>query len=64
MANFEQQAADISVGHSEVVSDYRIAHEIAVRDQSGKATTEELRQAMQHYGTLLHHALETNAVSA
>jgi len=64
MANFEQQAADMSVERSEVVSNYRIAHEIAVRDQHGKATTEELRQAMQHYRTLLERALETNAVSA
>ena len=46
---FEQQAADVSVGHPDVVSQYRSAHAIAVARGKGEASTEESRQAMIHY---------------
>lgn len=49
---FEQRAADISVDHPLVLTNYRTAHEIAVRQTQGKANTEDLRQAMIHYRTL------------
>jgi hypothetical protein len=49
---FRQRSADISVDHPLVVENYRAAHEIAVRHASGKASTEDLRQAMIHYRTL------------
>jgi len=52
VSNFEQRAADISVDHPLVLDDYRNAHEIALRQVRGEATTEELRQAMVHYRTL------------
>jgi hypothetical protein len=52
MSDFEQRAADISVGYPLVLENYRSAHEIAVRQTNGKASTEELRQAMIHYRTL------------
>jgi PAS domain-containing protein len=58
MTDFEQLAADISVEHPDVVVDYRVAHDIAMRDQRGKATTEELRQAMQRYRSLFEHILD------
>ncbi len=52
VSNFEQMAADISVDHPLVMENYRTAHEIALRQTQGQASTEELRQAMVHYRTL------------
>jgi hypothetical protein len=52
VSNFEQRAADISVHHPLVLQNYRAAHEIAIRQTHGQASTEELRQAMIHYRTL------------
>jgi hypothetical protein len=52
ISNFEQTAADISVDHPLVLENYRAAHEIAIRQMAGQASTEELRQAMVHYRTL------------
>ena len=52
VSDFEQRAADISVGHPLVLENYRSAHEIALRQAHGQASTEELRQAMVHYRTL------------
>jgi hypothetical protein len=59
VGEFEQRAADISVDHPDVVNNYRSAHEIAERNKSGKATTEDLRQAMVHYRSLFEELLET-----
>ena len=50
--DFEQRAGDISVDHPKVVEHYRTGHEIAVRHAKGDASTEDLRQAMIHYGAL------------
>jgi hypothetical protein len=52
ISEFEQRAADISVDHPLVLEHYRSAHEIAVRQTQGQASTEDLRQAMIHYRTL------------
>lgn len=52
ISDFEQRAADISVDHPRVMASYRQAHEIALRQTNGEATTEDLRQAMIHYRTL------------
>jgi hypothetical protein len=52
MGDFEQRAADISVDHPVVTQNYRAAHEIAVRQASGQATTEDLRRSMIHYRAL------------
>jgi len=52
VSDFEQRAADISVDHPLVMENYREAHSIALRQASGHASTEELRQAMIHYRTL------------
>jgi hypothetical protein len=49
---FEQRVADVSVDHPLVVDNYRKAHEIALRQSRGQASTEDLRQAMIHYRTL------------
>jgi hypothetical protein len=52
VSDFEQRASDISVDHPVVLANYRAAHEIALRQAKGQASTEELRQAMIHYRTL------------
>jgi hypothetical protein len=52
VTDFEQRAADLSVDHPLVLENYRAAHECALRQATGKASTEELRQAMIHYRTL------------
>ena len=52
ISDFEQRAADISVDHPLVLEHYRSAHEIAVRQTQGQASTEDLRQAMIHYRAL------------
>jgi len=52
VSDFEQRAADISVDHPQVMENYRAGHGIAMRQTTGQASTEELRQAMIHYRTL------------
>ncbi len=58
IGEFDQRAADISVDHPVVVENYRSAHEIALRHGAGKASTEDLRQAMVHYRVLFQELLE------
>jgi hypothetical protein len=58
MADFEQRAADLSVDHSRVVDNYRAAHEIAVQHRQGRASTEDLRQAMIYYRSLFEDLLD------
>lgn len=58
MSDFEQRAADISVTHPHIVSNYRAAHQIALRHQQGQANTEDLRQAMIYYRSLFDDLLE------
>lgn len=57
MSDFDQQAADISADHPQVVDNYRIAHGIAERNDRGEVSTEDLRQAMVHYRTLFNDLL-------
>jgi hypothetical protein len=52
VGNFEQRASDISVDHPLVLDNYRLAHQTALRQAQGQASTEDLRQAMIHYRTL------------
>ena len=58
VGDFEQRAADVSVDHPNVVINYRAAHDIAARNNSGNATTEDLRQALVHYRSLFEELLE------
>ena len=50
--DFEQRAADISVNHPRVIDNYREGHTTALKHSHGRATTEELREAMVHYRSL------------
>jgi hypothetical protein len=63
MGDFERRAADISVDHPGVVTTYRAAQAIAVRDERGDADTEELRKAVVHYRTLFDELLEVKPTS-
>lgn len=60
MNDFEQRAADISPDHPQVVDNYRIAHGIAARTETGEVSTEDMRQAMVHYRTLFDDLLGTD----
>jgi len=58
--DFEQRAADISVDHPAVVENYRAARDIAIANERGEASTEDLRKAMVHYRALFADLLETS----
>ena len=57
--DFEQQADDISVEHPDVVENYRAAHALALANDQGLASTEDLRQAFVHYRSLFAELLGT-----
>jgi hypothetical protein len=60
MTDFDQRAADISVDYPQLVQNYREAHRLALASQAGKASTEDLRQAMVHYRALFEELLMTH----
>ena len=62
VGEFERRAADLSVDHPRVVQNYRSAHEIALRDSRGEASTEDLRRAMVCYRVLFEDLLEEHVV--
>src|SRR6185312_564234 len=59
--DFEQRAADISVDHPQVVENYRHGHQLAQASANGDDSTEDLRQAMQHYRALFDELVEPAA---
>jgi hypothetical protein len=63
VVDFEQQAADVSVNHPLVVEHYRAGHAIALRHAAGKASTEDLRQAMIHYRKLFDDLIGESEVA-
>jgi hypothetical protein len=58
VTDFEQRAADVSVEHPQVVTDYRTAHDIAGRRE---VDTEDLRRAMVHYRSLFDALVSVRA---
>src|SRR5215831_17460880 len=58
IGEFDQRAADLSVDYPLIVENYRAAHDIAILHNEGKASTEDLRQAMVHYRLLFQELLE------
>lgn len=62
LSDYEQRAADISVMYPELVSNYRVAQEIAIKNGLQQANTEELRQAMIYYRSLYMALLGTEQV--
>jgi hypothetical protein len=61
IADFDQRAADISVKYPALVSNYRAARVIAIKNMDNSADTEELRNAMIHYRSLFDELLKTEA---
>ena len=53
VVDFSDRLAHLSVEHASVLSQYREAHDISVRNDAGTASTEELRQALVHYRELI-----------
>jgi hypothetical protein len=62
VSDFEQRAADISINYPDLVSNYRAARAIAVKNEHHLADTEELRQAMIYYRALFDELLRTETV--
>ena len=62
VSDFEQRAADISVNYPAVVSNYRLAREIAIKNEQHSANTEELRQAFIYYRSLFDELLKEEIV--
>lgn len=62
VADFEQRAADLSVNYPNLVSNYRAARLIAIKNDQHQADTEELRQAMIYYRSLFEELLEAETV--
>jgi len=62
VSDFEQRAADISVNYPTLVSNYRAARVIALKNKEQQANTEELRQAMIYYRSLFDELLKTELV--
>jgi hypothetical protein len=55
---FDQGAADISVGYPKVVENYRSANAILLRLGRGQASTEDLRSAMIYYRSLFEELVQ------
>lgn len=60
---FEHDAADLAVRHASVVEHYRVACQLAARQQAGQANTEDLRNAMVNYRALFEELLGTSVPS-
>jgi hypothetical protein len=63
MNNFEQRVAEISVDHPLVLDNYHAAHQRALRQTRGQASTAALRQAMVHYRTLFEELISEPAAA-
>jgi hypothetical protein len=63
VSDFEQRAADISVNYPALVSNYRAAREIAIKNEQHQAGTEELRKAFIYYRSLFDELLKTETIS-
>jgi uncharacterized membrane protein len=59
--DFDQRADDLSVRHAEVTQRYREGRRIAEANLEGKVTTEDLRQAVTNYRSLVHALLADDA---
>ena len=55
--HFDQRAADISVEHPDVVQNYRAGRSIALANDEGRASIEDLQRAMIHYKALVDELL-------
>ena len=60
--DYDEQVQLLSVEHSRTIGNYREAHDIALRHARGEADTEELRQAIVHYRSLVADLLGQDPV--
>jgi ABC-type nickel/cobalt efflux system permease component RcnA len=60
--DFEERASIVSVDHPNIVHEYRAAHGISLANDNGRASTEDLREAMLHYRSLFDELLEVGQV--
>lgn len=58
VTDFDARYESLTVDHAEVARHYRAGHLIALKQETGTATTEELRQAMIHYEALFGELVE------
>jgi hypothetical protein len=56
--DFDEQAADLSVDHPDVVENYREAHAVAAARTRDEVETEDLRRALVCYRSLFERLLE------
>jgi signal transduction histidine kinase len=56
--DFDQRVADLSVDHPNVVQHYRAARALSDSSRNGRASTEDLRQAVVHYRALFADLLQ------
>jgi hypothetical protein len=54
---FSQREADLSVNYPDLVSNYRSAHQIALKNENDEADTEEQRKAVIHYRSVFEELL-------
>ena len=57
VADQQQRIEDVSVGHGDEAQSFREATRIAALNRAGRATTEDLRRAIQHYATVFDSLL-------
>jgi hypothetical protein len=62
VSDFEQRAADVSVSYPALVSNYRAARQIALKNEQRQANTEELRHAVIYYRSLFDELLDTGEI--
>jgi hypothetical protein len=58
VSDFEQRAADLSVQYPALVSNYRAARAIALKNKNQQADTETLRQGVMYYRSLFDELLK------
>jgi hypothetical protein len=63
-ADFEQRASELSVNYPTLVSNYRAARAIAIKNEQQQANTEELRQALIYYRSLFDELVLSDTVPA
>src|SRR3954453_4451102 len=63
-ADFEEQADLVSVDHPRVVENYRAAYGVYNRQRDGRATTEDLRDALVRYRSLFEELLHPETPDA
>ena len=61
--DFDQRADDLSVHHAEVTQRYREARRIAQANQDGNVDTEDLRQAVTSYRSLVQVCWRTTGIA-